>query len=74
MSFWLRSPLLQKTRTVLHGNVLNTLYSYSLGGEMTLGWAGGMKTLGRAARFFSQCEPSPHAQSLLPFYSFPSSC
>jgi hypothetical protein len=57
MSCWLHSPLLQKTRTVLPGNALNTLSSYSLERETTLDWAGGMKTFGRAARLFSQCEP-----------------
>ena len=68
-SCWPRSLLLRKTRTVLHGKVSNTLRSYSLGREVTAGWAGGTKTFGRAARSSSRCESSPHGS---PFTSPPS--
>ncbi|KAH9166655.1 hypothetical protein EDB89DRAFT_192507 [Lactarius sanguifluus] len=59
MSYWLCSLPSRKTRTVLHGKVSKTLHSYSQGRKATLGWAGGTKTLGRAAKSSSQSFAKP---------------
>ncbi|KAH8997096.1 hypothetical protein EDB86DRAFT_924463 [Lactarius hatsudake] len=59
MSYWPCSLPSRNTRTVLHGKVSKTLRSYSQGRKATLGWAGGTKTLGRAAKSSSQSFAKP---------------
>ncbi|KAH9018001.1 hypothetical protein EDB84DRAFT_1520409 [Lactarius hengduanensis] len=59
MSYWLCSLPSRNTRTVLHGIISKTLRSYSQGRKATLGWAGGTKMLGRAAKSSSQSFAKP---------------